>query len=47
MQALVTAGILTAKSERDLGPFWRSNEILAAIDAIDAIAARAGRREKP
>lgn len=44
LQALVTAGTLTAKSERNLGPFWRSNETLAAIDAF---AARAGRREKP
>ncbi|GAA3932584.1 Fic family protein [Microbacterium soli] len=41
LQALVDAGILTAKAER---PFWRSTEILGAIDAF---AERAGRREMP
>lgn len=44
LEALVTAGILTAKAEHRLGPFWRSPEIL---DAIDAFARRAGRRELP
>ncbi|MDR6866551.1 Fic family protein [Microbacterium resistens] len=44
LEALVGAGILTAKAEHRLGPFWRSAEIL---DAIDAFAKRAGRREMP
>ncbi|GAA4481075.1 Fic family protein [Microbacterium panaciterrae] len=44
LQALVDAGILAAKAEHRLGPFWRSTEIL---DAIDAFAKRAGRREMP
>ena len=44
LEALVDAGILTAKAEHRLGPFWRSPEIL---DAIDDFAARAGRREMP
>ncbi|MFC5433514.1 Fic family protein [Microbacterium suwonense] len=44
LQALVDAGILTAKTEHNLGPFWLSTEILGAIDAF---AARAGRREQP
>jgi Fic family protein len=44
LQALVDAGILTAKAEHKLGPFWRSTEIL---DTIDAFAKRAGRREVP
>lgn len=34
---------LMSKTEHRLGPFWRSEEIL---DAIDAFAARAGRRER-
>lgn len=42
LTALVDAGILTSKSEHRLGPFWRSDEVL---DAVDAFAARAGRRE--
>ncbi|MGN8027170.1 Fic family protein [Microbacterium sp. 22242] len=44
LKTLVEAGILTAKAEHKLGPFWRSTEIL---DAIDAFAKRAGRREVP
>lgn len=44
LDALVKAGVLTAKAEHKLGPFWRSVEIL---DAIDAFAKRAGRRELP
>ncbi|MEI3844554.1 MULTISPECIES: hypothetical protein [unclassified Microbacterium] len=42
LTALVDAGILTSKSEHRLGPFWCSDEVL---DAVDAFAARAGRRE--
>jgi Fic family protein len=41
LKALTDAGILSAKSEHQLGPFWRSNEIL---DAVDRFAERAGRR---
>lgn len=41
LQALVDAGIVRSKAEHQLGPFWRSEEILHAIDAF---AARAGRR---
>lgn len=44
LDALVNAGILSSKAEHNLGPFWRSTEIL---DAIDAFAKRAGRREMP
>jgi Fic family protein len=44
LRALVDAGIVKSKVEHQLGPFWRSDEILAAIDAF---AARAGRREVP
>lgn len=44
LQALVDAEILTPKTEHGLGPFWRSTEIL---NAIDAFARRAGRREMP
>lgn len=43
LQALVDAGILKSKAEHGLGPFWRSEEVLAAIDRF---AERAGRREK-
>ena len=41
LRALVEAGIAKSKNEHQLGPFWRSDEVLAAIDAF---AARAGRR---
>lgn len=43
MRALVDAGILTSEAEHQLGPFWRSDEVLGAIDRF---AKRAGRREK-
>lgn len=43
LKALVEAGILKSKAEHQLGPFWRSDEIL---NAIDEFAKRAGRREK-
>ncbi|WP_417217402.1 Fic family protein [Arthrobacter sp.] len=43
LKALVEAGILQSKAEHRLGPFWRSDEIL---DAIDRFAQRAGRRQK-
>ncbi len=42
LRALVEAGILKSKAEHQLGPFWRSDEILSAIDRF---AQRAGRRE--
>ncbi|MCX7522019.1 Fic family protein [Microbacterium sp. STN6] len=42
MQALVEAGIVQSKAEHNLGPFWRSDEVLLAIDMF---AKRAGRRE--
>lgn len=42
LRALVEAGIVRSKAEHGLGPFWRSDEILAAIDGF---ARRAGRRE--
>ncbi|WP_431696149.1 Fic family protein [Kocuria rhizophila] len=41
LRALTDAGIVKSKAEHKLGPFWRSDEVLAAIDAF---AARAGRR---
>lgn len=44
LAALVDAGILKSKAEHQLGPFWRSDEVLAAVDQF---AARAGRREAP
>lgn len=44
LTALVDAGILKSKAEHKLGPFWRSNEVLAALDRF---ARRAGRREAP
>lgn len=43
LHALVEAGILKSKAEHQLGPFWRSEEVLAAIDQF---AERAGRRER-
>ncbi|MFE4467473.1 Fic family protein [Leifsonia sp. NPDC056824] len=44
MKALLDAGIVKSKAEHDIGPFWRSDQILAAIDGF---ARRAGRREAP
>lgn len=41
LRALTDAGIVKSKAEHKLGPFWRSDEVLAAIDAF---AERAGRR---
>ena len=41
LRTLVDAGIVKSKAEHGLGPFWRSDEILAAVDAF---AERAGRR---
>ncbi|MHA7270767.1 Fic family protein [Arthrobacter sp. HLT1-20] len=43
LKALVEAGILQSKAEHQLGPCWRSDEIL---NAIDEFAKRAGRRAK-
>ncbi|WP_278102636.1 Fic family protein [Microbacterium proteolyticum] len=43
LKALVDAGIVRSKAEHKLGPFWRSEEIL---EALDAFAARAGRRQR-
>lgn len=43
LAALVEAGIVKSKAEHQLGPFWRSEEIL---EAIDAFAERAGRRSR-
>lgn len=42
LRALVDAGILKSKAEHQLGPFWGTDEVLAAIDRF---AKRAGRRE--
>ncbi|WP_137844221.1 Fic family protein [Microbacterium sp. 2FI] len=42
LTALVEAGIVKSKAEHQLGPFWRSDEVLAALDQF---ARRAGRRE--
>lgn len=42
LRALVDAGILKSKAEHRLGPFWRSDEVLGAIDDF---ATRAGRRQ--
>jgi Fic family protein len=42
LRALVEAGVVKSKAEHRLGPFWRSEELLAAIDRF---AERAGRRE--
>lgn len=44
MKLLVEAGIAKQKNEHQRGMFWRSDEILAAIDAF---AVRAGRRAAP
>jgi len=44
LRALVDAGILSSKDEHRLGPFWRNDEVLRAIDIF---AERAGRREAP
>lgn len=44
LTALVDTGILKSKAEHRLGPFWRSDEVLAALDRF---ARRAGRREAP
>ena len=44
MKALLDAGIVKSKAEHDVGPFWRSDQILGAIDGF---ARRAGRREAP
>lgn len=43
MRALVDAGIVKSKAEHQLGPFWRSDEIL---NAVDEFAKRAGRRAR-
>ncbi|MGV8881856.1 MAG: Fic family protein [Rhodoglobus sp.] len=43
LRALVGAGILKSKAEHQLGPFWRSDEVLGAIDRF---AERAGRRQR-
>ncbi|UFU03880.1 Fic family protein [Ruania suaedae] len=43
LRALTDAGILTSKREHRLGPFWRADEVLAAVDSF---AERAGRRER-
>ncbi|PPF79858.1 cell filamentation protein Fic [Subtercola sp. Z020] len=43
LRALTDSGILTSKTDHRLGPFWRSDEILGAIDRF---AERAGRRER-
>ncbi|WP_245708620.1 Fic family protein [Ruania alba] len=42
LRALTEAGILASKREHQLGPFWRADEVLSAVDAF---AERAGRRE--
>jgi hypothetical protein len=42
LRALVEAGIVTSQAEHHLGPFWRTDEVLAAVDRF---ARRAGRRE--
>jgi hypothetical protein len=41
LRALTEAGILTSKNEHRLGPFWRSDDVIAAVDRF---AERAGRR---
>ncbi len=43
LQALTDAGILKSKAEHRSGPFWRSDQVLGAIDRF---AQRAGRRER-
>ena len=42
LHALTEAGIVKSKSEHRLGPFWRADDVLTAIDRF---AERAGRRE--
>lgn len=42
LRALTEAGIVQSKNEHRLGPFWRADEALAAVDRF---AERAGRRE--
>lgn len=42
LRKLVEAGILQSKTEHEFGPVWRSVEVL---DAVDAFARRAGRRQ--
>ncbi len=42
LRALVDAGVVQAKAEHKLGQFWRTDEVLAAVDRF---AKRAGRRE--
>ncbi|MDN4481168.1 Fic family protein [Demequina muriae] len=44
LRALTDAGIVKSKNEHRLGPFWRADEVLAAVDRF---AERAGRREAP
>lgn len=44
LNALTEAGIIKSKNEHRRGPFWRADEILAAVDRF---AERAGRRELP
>ena len=42
LHALTESGIVKSKNEHGLGPFWRADDVLAAIDRF---AERAGRRE--
>lgn len=42
LHALTESGIVKSKNEHRLGPFWRADDVLAAIDRF---AERAGRRE--
>ncbi|MGO1592022.1 MAG: Fic family protein [Ancrocorticia sp.] len=44
LRTLTDAGILQSKHEHRMGPFWRSEEVL---NAIDTFAERSGRRELP
>lgn len=44
LAALEQAGMVSSKAMHRMGPFWRSDEVLAAIDRF---AERAGRREAP
>lgn len=44
LAALENAGIVSSKAMHRMGPFWRSDEVLAAIDRF---AERAGHREFP
>lgn len=43
MRALVDAGIVKSNAEHQPGPFWRTEEIL---EAVDSFAKRAGRRQR-